>query len=89
MVGERETPVSGDLYYHFKGKIYQVWCVATHSETGEKLAIYRALDACSDSDPCARPLEMFLSPVDKAKYPGVKQKWRFEKIIQPPEDGSF
>ena len=30
-------------YRHFKGKEYQVLCVATHSETLEKYVVYRAL----------------------------------------------
>lgn len=30
-------------YRHFKGKEYEVLCLATHSETMEKMVVYRAL----------------------------------------------
>lgn len=30
-------------YRHFKGKEYEVLCIATHSETREKMVVYRAL----------------------------------------------
>ncbi|WP_133015030.1 DUF1653 domain-containing protein [Clostridium cuniculi] len=68
----------GKLVRHFKGKIYIVIGIAQHTETGEELVIYKAM--YGDYKIFARPIDMFLSKVDKIKYPEVEQEYRLEFI---------
>jgi hypothetical protein len=61
----RELKIHG-IYKHYKGDLYIVEDIATHSETGEKLVIYRGL--YGGSPLYARPLTMFLDKHDGEHY---------------------
>ena len=68
----------GDVVRHFKGNKYEILYIALDSETMEKMVVYRAL--YGERGVWVRPLAMFLSPVDREKYPDADQKYRFEKV---------
>ena len=69
----KKLPVRG-RYRHFKGSIYEVICVAKHSETLEDMVIYRSVT--EPQKVWARPLSMWNETVE---HEGVTIR-RFTKI---------
>jgi len=74
----RDNPKAGEVYRHFKGNNYEIISIATGSEDGESQVVYKAL--YPPYTVYVRPLEMFMEPVNKEKYPNAMQEYRFEKI---------
>ena len=67
------------IYQHYKGQLYQVFNVATHSETQEKFVVYQCL--YGDYSMWVRPLSMFIETVKNTENSEVE---RF-KLIQDTE----
>ena len=60
---------------------YEIIGTARHTENKEELMIYKPLystECTNGVDFASRPLNMFMSEVDREKYPEIKQKYRFE-----------
>lgn len=79
----RHNPRPQELYRHFKGNLYQIRCLARHSETREPMVVYQAMYGTFEI--FVRPLSMFMEEVDREKYPDVRQRYRFE-LLQDMED---
>lgn len=64
-------------YRHFKGKLYYIHQIVTHSETNEELVSYQAL--YPPYKMFVRPLEMFLEKVEENREDNItNQIYRFE-----------
>lgn len=69
----------GKIFRHFKGDLYLVEGFVTHSETQEKMVLYRAL--YGDCGLFVRPYDMFLEEVPAEKENPTGQKYRFEEYV--------
>ena len=74
---ECRIPKKGEIYRHFKGNLYEIVLIARDSETLEEKVVYKEVDGESAY---VRALPMFVSEVDKEKYPDVVQEYRFELV---------
>lgn len=77
----KAVTVPGTVVFHFKRMLctdeelarepnmylYQVIGITEHTETKERLVTYRAL--YGDRKIYARPYDMFVSPIDRERYP--------------------
>lgn len=79
----------GDIVQHFKHSDemedennyrYRIIAFAEHTEEKYELVIYQAL--YGDCKTYARPKDMFMSEVDREKYPNVRTKYRLTKLIE-------
>lgn len=57
------SSLQAGIYRHFKGNEYQVYGLATHSETGESLVVYRPL--YGEGELWVRPLPMWQESVER------------------------
>lgn len=74
--------IKSQIVRHFKGNIYLILDVAEHTETGERLVVYKAL--YGEGKVWVRPIDMFLDKVPEGKENPTGQIWRFEEY--QPED---
>lgn len=82
----RHNPRPQEMYRHFKGKQYQIRCLAKHSETEELMVVYQQM--YEPFETYVRPLSMFMEEVDREKYPDARQKYRFA-LLGEEEEESF
>ncbi|MBD5531720.1 MAG: DUF1653 domain-containing protein [Lachnospiraceae bacterium] len=74
----RHIPKAYERYRHFKGNCYQILAIAKHAEDATEQVVYQAL--YPPFTIYVRPLSLFMSEVDREKYPSVTQRYRFELI---------
>ncbi|SMF57979.1 Protein of unknown function [Alteromonadaceae bacterium Bs31] len=77
-----QTTLKPGRYRHFKGKEYQVLCIAKHSETEQDMVVYRCL--YGDHSLWVRPLDMFMQAVSIDTRDGQESVPRFEYLGEMP-----
>lgn len=76
-IGEygRKLPQPGEVWKHFKGNEVEIVGISQDTEWNTYSVVYRYDDRLFN-----RPLDMFMSKVDREKYPDAKQVCRFECV---------
>ncbi|MBQ8803596.1 MAG: DUF1653 domain-containing protein [Tyzzerella sp.] len=74
---EYRIPKKEEIYRHFKGNLYEIIIIARDSETLEEKVVYKEVNGDAAY---VRSLPMFVSLVDREKYPDVTQEFRFELV---------
>lgn len=64
-----EEVTAGSIYQHFKGNLYIVIAVSTHTETGEKYVTYRNV---MSNEIWSRPYNMFIEFISRDGYNGPR-----------------
>lgn len=83
----------GAIYQHYKGAYYRVIAIGKHTETEEKMVVYRAVTFASvdplvvkneDSNVWIRPYDMFCSKIDnemRSRFTYVAQLSPYGDVI--------
>lgn len=63
------------LVKHFNKKFYLILGVVEHTQTSEEMVVYKAM--YGNYKKYVMPIDIFLSKVDKNKYPDIEQEYNF------------
>ena len=85
----RRKPRKGEVYRHFRGRLYRILRIAVWTERGEEMVVFEPADTdekSGEEKTYVSLLRQFLSPVDKEKYPDAGQEYRFELLREEAEE---
>lgn len=97
-MGEQQIPQPGERYYYGKDKLYQIICMAAHTDTMEQMVVYQALFGAFSIYTC--PLSAFKGfvrqstipnhsiPMKEVKETPVSNNGRYSEDVRniPPEN---
>lgn len=78
----RIPPQPGEVWRHFKGHDVEIIGLSEDTEWNTYSVVYKLVYSPAEYEGRLfhRPFNMFMSEVDREKYPGAKQKYRFERV---------
>lgn len=77
----RIPPQPGEMWQHFKGNVVEIIGLSEDTEWNTYSVVYKLAYSPAEYEGRLfhRPFNMFMSEVDREKYPDAKQKYRFER----------